>query len=306
MAATAVSASSDRDDRGDDRAEREEQDEQRDRHREQLGAVEVAVDDAVARVARRDVAGLLDRHLRVRGAARPGRGARMFETSRTVSGVTTTSAECRSGDELLPVGAERLADHAVAHDARGDVARSPPGTADPRRAACRCAGRRTRARAGQAPLLVDQLVAARRLADRAVLERLGPGRDERADRERDEREPAADRQPGPARAPAPDRGDRPHVATLRRGHARCDRRSIMQPRSAVAATRSGRRAGELASMTRRLNLCRASPEKGSASRWRFHPPLPLAFRLGLAAFPVRPSDAASTYSRSVLAARANL
>ena len=30
-------------------------------------------------------------------------------------------------------------------------------------------------------------------------------------------------------------------------------------------------------------------EIGSRSRWRFHPPPPLAFRLGLAAFPVRPS-----------------
>ena len=68
----------DRDDGGEDRAEREEQDEQRHRDREQLGAVEVAVDDAIARVARRDVAGLLDRHAGVRRRLRraPARAAR--------------------------------------------------------------------------------------------------------------------------------------------------------------------------------------------------------------------------------------
>jgi hypothetical protein len=46
--------------------------------------------------------------------------------------------------------------------------------------------------------------------------------------------------------------------------------------------------------------------KDSASRWRFHPPLPVAFRLGLAAFPVRPPEATSIYSRSVLAAPGTL
>src|SRR4051812_46875209 len=47
-------------------------------------------------------------------------------------------------------------------------------------------------------------------------------------------------------------------------------------------------------------------QKGTPSRWRFHPPPPLAFRLGLAAFPVRPPEATSTYSRSVLGASGNL
>src|SRR5262249_1657335 len=49
-----------------------------------------------------------------------------------------------------------------------------------------------------------------------------------------------------------------------------------------------------------------SDQKGTPSRWRFHPPSPLAFRLGLAAFPVQPSETTSTYSRSVLGARGNL
>src|SRR4051812_28292640 len=47
-------------------------------------------------------------------------------------------------------------------------------------------------------------------------------------------------------------------------------------------------------------------KKGTPSRWRFHPPPPLAFRLGLAAFPVQPPEATSTYSRSVLGASATL
>jgi len=42
---------------------------------------------------------------------------------------------------------------------------------------------------------------------------------------------------------------------------------------------------------------RFPPGRNSASRWRFRPPLPLAFR-----FRVRPSGSASTYRRSVLAA----
>ena len=48
------------------------------------------------------------------------------------------------------------------------------------------------------------------------------------------------------------------------------------------------------------------PPIGTASRWRFHPPSPLAFRLGLAAFPVRPSETTSTHSRSVLGASGKL
>ena len=67
-----------------------------------------------------------------------------------------------------------------------------------------------------------------------------------------------------------------------------------------------RRSGRRLASRKHQNPFRGTRKIGSPSRWRFHPPLPLAFRLGLAAFPVQPSEAASTYSRSVLGALATL
>ena len=208
----------------------------------------------------------------------------MFETSRRSPRRDDDERRmAATGDEQLPVGAQRARDLAVAADAGDDVLDRRPERRilHPQRVAVQV-GQLVRRR--PEAVLVDQLVAAGRLADGAVVERLGAGGDERADGEHDEREPAADRQPGPARAPAPDRGDGPHAATLCRR-----RRGVTRPvagldavagRTVGVAAREaagGLRAGKTEQRT--LNLFRASPGKGSASRWRFHPPLPLAFRL---------------------------
>ena len=69
---------------------------------------------------------------------------------------------------------------------------------------------------------VHERVPARRFADGAVLERLGPGDDVRRDAGRDEAEPRADREPRSPPAPAPDGRHRPHpgrVCTRPRGSA---------------------------------------------------------------------------------------
>src|SRR5262249_45934233 len=66
------------------------------------------------------------------------------------------------------------------------------------------------------PVLVDQRVAAGRLADGAVVQGLRAGDDARGDRRGDEPRPAGDREPGPARAPASDRGDGPHPQAVYR------------------------------------------------------------------------------------------
>jgi hypothetical protein len=60
------------------------------------------------------------------------------------------------------------------------------------------------------PVRVDQRVASRRLADRAVLERLRTSCDDSRNGDGDEREPRCDRTPGASRAPAAIRRDRPH------------------------------------------------------------------------------------------------
>ena len=161
-----------RHERGDDRAEREQQDEQRDRDREQLGAVQVAADDAVARVARGDVARLLDRHLRDGRRRRRAPRSGTHRSRRTARPSPATSAECRSRRDARSRRCRR------ARAACAPRRRRPPlGTAgSPARQRRRCAGSRTRARAA-GPVLVHQRVAACRLADRAVLERLRPGRD---------------------------------------------------------------------------------------------------------------------------------
>ena len=71
----------------------------------------------------------------------------------------------------------------------------------------------TRGAIGAVP--VDQRVAPRRLADGAVLERGGTGRDHRADGEDDEGEPGRDRPPRMPCAPTSDCRDRPHPTLAR-------------------------------------------------------------------------------------------
>ena len=115
-------------------------------------------------------------------------------------------------------------------------------------------------------VLIDQLVAAGRLADGAVVERLRPGRNERADRERDECEPAADRQPRPARAPAPDHGDGPHALTLCRGKTVGPTRNDQAPVHVRRRCRHGG-SGRYGS---RPNLCERSERDKGEGDWENH------------------------------------
>ena len=111
----------DRHERGDDRAEREQEHDQRDRDREELGAVEVAVDSVVARHARGDVAGLLDGDLRVRARRRRGRSGGARRARRTARTVPMTRTAWRSGEmrvSTLPPTAEASRAEAAAVAAR--------------------------------------------------------------------------------------------------------------------------------------------------------------------------------------------
>ena len=197
----------DRHERGDDRAEREQQDDQRDRDREQLGAMQVALDGAVPRLARGDVTGLLDRHLRVRPADREDSRLERLDGQRPLHG---------PGDEDgVPVG--RGADLDVAAERRahprGDLCRRRPegSVAGLQGVAVQVA---VLARRWPGPVRVDQRIASRRLADCTVLEGIGPGDDPEGDRDRDEAEPGRERPPGTACAPPADRRHRPHSPSV--------------------------------------------------------------------------------------------
>ena len=211
-----------------------------------------------------------------------------------------------TGDEQLPVGAQRARDVAVATDAGDDVLDRRPERRilHPQRVAVQI-GQLVRRR--PEAVLVDQPVAAGRLADGAVVERLGAGGDERADRERDECEPAADREPGPPRAPAPDRRDRPHAATLCRG-GRVPHVDLLAAAdmAAAAATAASHRCERSERERKGRGRTMGSPAKRFSEPVAVSSTAPAGFPTPACAFPVRPSDAASTYSRSVLAAHGNL
>ena len=211
--------------------------------------------------------------------------------------MTTTSAEWPPRATSTAVGAERARDVAVAADAGGDVADRRPERRILRPAACRCADRRTRAtpargRFGRSASYPRADSPTAPLSSVSV--------------------PVATSEPtasttNASQQPIASQGwrvlQRPIAVTGLMPATLCRRHGGRG--SSCARVRHAKRpeACEQESRAAPLNLFRASPGKGTPSRWRFHPPLPLAFRLGLAAFPVRPSDATSTYSRSVLAAQ---
>ena len=165
--------------------------------------MQVAADDAVARVARRDVARLLDRHLRVRraGGEHATRAARRSEIG---------CVDCRRR-RAPSAGRARAADPDVAERTahpRRDVGDRGAGRPVAGATACRCAGSRTRApaaRPGARRSARSRAPTRRRRRCRATS---FPVATPMRRRERDEREPERDRAPGPARAPAADARDR--------------------------------------------------------------------------------------------------
>ena len=192
-----------RHERGDDRAEGKEEHEQRHGHGQELRAVQVAVDDGVACVARRDVAGLPDRHLRMSLAGgehyRPERVDGERPPHRADDEDAVVVARAPEGDLAAELSPHRGDD--VESGALERVVLRPQRVAVDEAVLAR-------RRPGQ--VLVHERVAARRLADGAVSERVGSGRDARPDRDDDEGDPGGDRAPRVPRAPAPDPGDRPH------------------------------------------------------------------------------------------------
>ena len=166
--------------------------------------MQVSVPGAVANVACRERSGLADRHLRVSLLGFEHRGAHRADRSRnSVGGLDE--------DRGVAIGRNPELHHAAETclHPRLDVRHGRP---ERRVARPQCCAVHIAVLDGRRPdaVGVHQVVAARRLADGAVPERLRARDRYSAECERNERNPDQDRQPGMPGTPTSDRCDRSH------------------------------------------------------------------------------------------------
>ena len=192
----------DRDKRRGQRAEREQEHEQRERDREQLRAVQVAVDGAVPRLVGGDIAGLLDRQLRMHprraghrcaNALNRNLSSELCEHDRgaSVSGELELRCEAERAEAPLDV-TNRASRHgrALRVDV-GELASRPPE-----------------------PVLVHDRVAAGGFADGTVVECVRAADRAERDADDDERDPGCNCDPRVVDAPASDAHVRPPLDVL--------------------------------------------------------------------------------------------
>ena len=191
----------------DDRPEREEQHDQRHRDGQQLRPVQVATHDPVACLTRRDVARLLDGDSGVSRAR--------LEHGCPELGGRDESSDVADDEHGVPVAGHPRDDRA-AEPGRHPVCDVHHRGTERRIVRAQLLAVDIAVFAGRRPrlVLVEQRVAARRLADRAVLKRLGADGGPDRESSNDEREPGGNRTPRAPRAPTADRRDRPHRSSV--------------------------------------------------------------------------------------------